>query len=144
MQLVRSFLPGSAYLLIAKLLPWYSLLAAVISWEREVTGQPINSVAYSNDGRALVTSSADGFVREFGASTGKLLYKHRIARVLIKVRSIPYSNEYAIITINDNIALWDERLRRVVNILSDDTDVVNDIAVTSDGKQLVSAGLDAS
>jgi WD40 repeat protein len=112
------------------------------AWEREVTGQPINSVAYSNDGRVLVTSSADGFVREFGASTGKLLYKHRIARVLIKVRSIPHSNEYAIITINDNIALWDERLRSVVNILSDDTDAVNDIAVTSDGKQLVSAGLD--
>lgn len=111
----------------------------------------VNSVAYSLDGKTLVSGSTDGTVRLWDATTGKYkpILKHTtwISALFqwlnAPVRSVAYSpdgNTVAAGSMDSDVRLWDTQSQGLKVTLGGHSGPVEAIVYSPDGKTIATAG----
>ena len=99
------------------------------------------SVAFRPDGRRLVTTSADGTVRQWDSATGREVespYDRHIGEVVTAAYS-PDGLWIASGGTDRTVRVWEAANRHDLAVLHGHTGVVNDLAFTADGRRLASA-----
>jgi WD40 repeat protein len=112
-----------------------------------------NSVAFSPDGRAVVTTSGDGAARIWDWRSGRLLQKlqnHPSLRLggNVGIESAAFSpdgRELAAAVLNQTVQIWDWHRRAVVQTLRESGDFnPTSVNFSPDGRYIVAAALDAA
>ena len=109
------------------------------------TGLDINALAFSPDGKTLVSSSSDATIRIWNVSTGALLkaFKGHTKGV----NSAAYSPDGKTIVsagANKTVRIWNAATGALLNTLEGHTRDVNSAAYSPDSKTIVSAGNDSA
>ena len=110
---------------------------------------PIESAAFSPDGKQIVSDFGDNTIRIWDAQTGKQIGNPLVEGYNLDVRSVTFSPDGKLIVsffFNDNtIRIWDAQTGKP---LGDPIEVkghnsyVSSVAISPDGKRIVSASLD--
>jgi WD40 repeat protein len=101
------------------------------------------SVAFRGDGERLVTTSADGTVRQWDSATGREVESPYV-RLTAEVVTAAYSPDGRWIAsggTDRTVRLWDAGNQQDLAVLHGHTGVVDYLAFTADGRRLVSASL---
>ena len=127
---------------------WYYLLSLCHQDERTLMDHQadVSSVAWSPDGRCLASTSSDGTLKVWDATSWRLLQTFRFSRVLKKgVAWSPDSQQLAWGSVADDNAVYVWHVRtNEVKVLRGHTSSVWSVAWSPDGKRLASAGIDGS
>jgi RNA polymerase sigma factor (sigma-70 family) len=102
-------------------------------------------LAFSSDGRTLVSASANGLVRVWDQATGKEL-RHFVVEVASPINWValsPDGRTFAAVDVpgpgaGHEIHLWDVTAGKPLRVLQGHTDIVRGLAFSADGKTLVS------
>jgi WD40 repeat protein len=108
----------------------------------EAPGPSSSHVAFSADGRLIAATSTDGYVRIRDALTGVVLQTLKQEGRALCVAFSPGGDLFATAVSNNRIYLWDIATGKPAGVLIGHENVINDLAFTPDGKQLVSASRD--
>jgi WD40 repeat protein/serine/threonine protein kinase len=101
------------------------------------------SVAYSPDGRTLVSGGQDGTVRVWETATGRELHTLRgHAHVVYAVAFSPDGRTLASGGEDQTVWLWEAATGRALRVLRGHTDHVHGVAFSPDGRTLASAAND--
>ncbi|KAH6707609.1 hypothetical protein BKA61DRAFT_420165, partial [Leptodontidium sp. MPI-SDFR-AT-0119] len=105
----------------------------------------VNSVAFSPDGKKLVSSSDDQMVRLWDATTGAALQTlEGHSGWVTSVAFSPDSKQVVSGSTDRIIRLWDATTGAVLQTLKGHSDWVNSVAFSPDGKQVVSGSKDGT
>jgi len=104
-----------------------------------------NALAYSPDGRRIVTSATSGMLRVWDASSAKKLseiedFGGRCHGVIFS----PTDGRIALGTSKNAICLWDPEGKRSVQYLRGHSSMINDVSYRHDGGRLASASNDGT
>lgn len=105
--------------------------------------RPVIGLAFSPDGRQLVTSSFDGVLKFWNTDTGLLLREQRV--FLDPVWAMCYSPDglqFAAAGNNREVKLWDAQTGREIETLHGHSSTVRSIAFAPDGRHLASGSED--
>ena len=107
----------------------------------------ISSVALSTNGNIIASSSSDGTIRIWDIKTGQQLQILKNINPVKKAILTPDDNQIISIDEGETIKIWDVRTGKLLNELGGlfsggHTKVINNIAVSSDNKYIVSVGDD--
>jgi len=100
-----------------------------------------NSVAFSPDGRQLVSGSNDGAIRLWNVQTGAVLQV--IAGHSVSVSAIAYSPGGGLIvsgSFDVSVRVWDMATGLQVSVYTGHSQVVTDVAFSADGQRIASTG----
>ena len=105
----------------------------------------VNSVAFSPDGKQIVSSSDDGTIKLWNAGTGRLIRTFR--RHTDWVSSVAFSPDGKRIVSgshDETIKLWDVGTGGLIRTFRGHMNVVNSVAFSPDGTQIVSGSYDGT
>ena len=113
--------------------------------------QTVNAIAYSPDGKTIVSGGADGTVRLWDGATGKhkATLRHGGWMNFLfpwlnpSVNAISYSpdgNTVAVASVDSKLRLWDTQTTQLKATLTGHTAAINFVAYSSDGKIIATAG----
>ncbi|MBR4685041.1 MAG: PD40 domain-containing protein [Candidatus Methanomethylophilaceae archaeon] len=106
---------------------------------------PINSVAFSPDGKRIVSASDDWTVKIWDSRTGSLLHSWEGHQKVVESVSFSPDGRYVASASNDGaIMLWDVKTGERVRAFTGHTSGVTDVAFSPDGKRIVSGSYDES
>lgn len=106
---------------------------------------PINSVAFSPDGKRIVSASDDWTVKIWDSRTGSLLHSLEGHQKVVESVSFSPDGRYVASASNDGaIMLWDVKTGERVRAFTGHTSGVTDVAFSPDGKRIVSGSYDES
>ena len=103
----------------------------------------VQAVAYSNDGKRLLSASQDATVKIWDAATHRELRTYTGHTEM--VRSAAFSPDGKLVASaggDKDIRLWDPETGKDVRTLQGHTEFINSVAFSPDGKFLVSGGAD--
>ena len=108
----------------------------------------VKSVAYSRDGRYVVSGSEDGTVKLWLVSTGQLLHTLQVSTDILKgpieVKSVAFSpdGKYLASTFYDKIKLWEVSTGKLVQTLGGHSIFAYSLAFSPNGQYLASGTSD--
>jgi WD40 repeat protein len=102
-------------------------------------------LAFSPDGKRVITASVDNMVAIWDALTGELVKTlHGHAGSVLAVASSPDNRHFATASQDGTVKLWDEIKGESKQTLTSDSGAVNSVAYSPDGKHLASASTDGT
>jgi len=105
----------------------------------------VRSVAFSNDGRQIVSGSDDKSVRVWDASTGEVLNVLEGHTAWVNSVAFSYDGRRIVSGSGDiSVRVWDASTGEVLNVLEGHTAWVNSVAFSYDGRIIVSGSHDKS
>jgi len=103
----------------------------------------IGSVAFSFDGKKIITSSADCTARIWDAESGKELKRFRVCGAMINSTAISPDGKKVVAGSVDDIAhIWDADSEKELKELEGHENFVNSVAFSPDGKKVITGGMD--
>ncbi|MEH2226107.1 nSTAND1 domain-containing NTPase [Nostoc sp.] len=105
--------------------------------------RPVNSIAYSPNGKQLASASADNTIKIWDVSNGQLL--KTLTGHSSPLNSVTYSpngQQLASASADNTIKIWDVSSGQLLKTLTGHSSPVNSVAYSPNGKQLASASAD--
>ncbi|AOX00430.1 hypothetical protein BJP34_14050 [Moorena producens PAL-8-15-08-1] len=103
----------------------------------------VTEIAFSPDGKQIISGSDDGTVRLWNTETGQLI--HTLEGHTDDVNGIAFSPDGKQIlsgSYDDTLRLWDTETGQLIHTLEGHTSSVTEIAFSRDGKQILSGSFD--
>ncbi|MCB0213620.1 MAG: WD40 repeat domain-containing protein, partial [Anaerolineae bacterium] len=118
-------------------------MGLVMTLPRRHHGGRVTAVAFSPDGRQIVSSSADQTVRVWAAETGEEVHQLRGHRGTVNAVAYSLDGHHIVSGGNDGtVRLWDAATGEEVRQLSGHSDGVNAVAFSPDGQTIISGSTD--
>lgn len=113
--------------------------------------EQVNSVAFSPDGKRIVSGSMDGTAQLWDATTGKQngTLKQTSGIMFLfpwlntPINSVAYSpegNTVAAVGMDGKLRLWDTRTTKLISTLTGHTGAIDSVVYSPDGKRIATAG----
>jgi WD40 repeat protein/serine/threonine protein kinase len=125
---------------------WYYLDRLCHSHERTLAGHTdfVLSVAYSPDGRRLVSASQDATLRLWNIASGQTVHTLAVGKIAHAVVFHPDGTRFASAGDDQLITLWDVGTGQTIRNFQGHTQPIRDLSISLDGKTLASSSRDGT
>ena len=115
------------------------------NWLKNFEGHlsPVSSVAYSPDGKYIVSGSYDGIIKIWDANTGKYL-KTLLggSRTIFSLAFSPDGSRIVSCSVDNTIKIWNANTGECIKTLKGDNDRFYSVAYSPDGTKIISCSAD--